>query len=174
MTSREPISGITRTSSYRSPTKKGHFVGKHAICLHMDDDADVFGPLLGLEEAFTSKGRKVGYEDGRVSGSQDARAFGVGKGYDVGEEIGFYLGVALMCRRLGLSAQKPKAAAAANAVLAIAEALPVRAPPSRQCDVVGQLESLRAKFKLLRSLLATHSIPEFDARRKFAAKHLTF
>ena len=94
----------------------------------MDDDADVFGPLLGLEEAFTSKGRKVGYEDGRVSGSQDARAFGVGKGYDVGEEIGFYLGVALMCRRLGLSAQKPKAAAAANAVLAIAEALPVRAP----------------------------------------------
>ena len=137
------------------------------------EEVGLFDAILSLEESFTADGRQVGLAAGRVSGSRDARLFGAGKGFAVGEEVGFYLGAAFMCRRLG-APQRPKSVAVAHAVLVMARASPVRAPPSHQCDVLAQLECLRAKFKLLRSLLGAQAIPEVDARRRFVAKHLTF
>ena len=134
---------------------------------------DVFSPVLGIEEGFASGGRKVGFADGRASGTRDARIFGAGKGFAVGEEVGFYLGAAAMCHCLkGLP--RAKDVGAASAVFALADTIPLVTPPSQNCDIGERLDCLRAKFKVLRSLVGPRVIPELDNRQKLLAKQFAF
>ena len=56
------------------------------------DGKDIFDSTLSLEETHKEEGYRQGFEDGILSGKQEAEFLGMQHGFAVGEELGFYSG----------------------------------------------------------------------------------
>jgi hypothetical protein len=54
--------------------------------------ADPFDDILNIESQFIEQGQAEGRTDGRRSGLEEGRLVGLGRGFGIAKEIGFYYG----------------------------------------------------------------------------------
>lgn len=132
-----------------------------------DDINDAFGSILLAEEQLVSEGHAEGLLVGRRNGAKEGLHLGAAKGVEIGGEVGFYAGfAAAWIQQLEETAPNGEAAAKATTsvekqlpkilsqlrkLAALAEAFP--ATNIRDLDILDRLLALRAKFKLVCSLL---------------------
>jgi hypothetical protein len=129
------------------------------------DINDAFDSLLLCENHLVSEGYREGLSAGQKRGFKEGLALGSQKGVEIGAEVGFYAGFAAgWIESLEPAAEDSTAAAGGGGVekrqkvagqlrklLALAEAFP--ADNIRDLDILDRLLALRAKFKIVCSLL---------------------
>ena len=122
----------------------------------MEDSADIndtFDSLLLCEDQLVSKGYLEGLEAGRLNGSKEGLSLGFQKGVEIGEEVGFYEGFA------AVGEKREKVLRQLERLLGLAETFP--ANNIQELDILDRLLALRAKFKIVCSLLKVKSPVEF-------------
>ncbi|KAJ3294124.1 hypothetical protein HK104_003903 [Borealophlyctis nickersoniae] len=106
--------------------------------------------LIHLETMFEEFGRQDGMRDGVQSGSLEGRLSGVGRGFELAKEAGFYGGVAEMwlnAAKRGIVELPPRAQKALPTLQAQAQDFPLANSAEPELDPVAALERLRARFK---------------------------
>jgi hypothetical protein len=123
-----------------------------------------------------SAGQKRGFKEGLALGSQ--------KGVEIGAEVGFYAGFAAgWIERLepvaedstgaaGGGEKRQKVAGQLRKLLALADSFP--ADNIRDLDILDRLLALRAKFKIVCSLLKVQLFVNFIIYRQFSEPHSPF
>jgi hypothetical protein len=116
-----------------------------------DEMADLFDPIIELEDNFIQEGRKEGIADGIRLGTSEGFTLGYAKGFELAHELGFYLGCV-------------------EAWLSLLEKFPDKFPHLRTKDALlkikhllddisfdekmfQRIDEVRAKFKRVSSLL---------------------
>ena len=137
----------------------------------MEDSADIndaFDSLLLCEDQLVSKGYSEGLEAGRLNGSKEGLSLGFQKGVEIGEEVGFYEGFAAAwiqsvqsgdCAAAAGGEKREKVLRQLERLLGLAETFP--ANNIQELDILDRLLALRAKFKIVCSLLKVKSPVEF-------------
>jgi hypothetical protein len=125
------------------------------------DINDLFDSLLLCEDQLVSKGYSEGLQVGAETGSQEGLSLGFTKGVEVGEEVGFYAGFASAWIDILKSADAAGSSTSSDKnekvlrqlerLLTQAETFPTA--NLKDLDILDRLLALRAKFKLVCSLL---------------------
>jgi hypothetical protein len=123
------------------------------------DINDAFDSILLSEDQLVSEGHLEGLEAGRKSGAKEGVNLGAQKGVEIGEEVGFYAGFAtawiqILEEEAGSAAsggKQQKIVSQLKKLSALAETFP--STNIRDVDILDRLLALRAKFKLVCSLL---------------------
>jgi hypothetical protein len=126
------------------------------------DINDAFDSLLLCENQLVSEGFQEGLSAGQKRGWKEGLALGSKKGVEIGAEVGFYAGFAAGwieslepaaedSKAAGGGEKRQKVAGQLRKLLALAEAFP--ADNIRDLDILDRLLALRAKFKIVCSLL---------------------
>lgn len=102
---------------------------------------------------FFDKGFREGYEKGKMQGLLEGYHLGLSKGRDIGIEVGFYLGFVSVWYETLLTSPNAKARCVKSleTLKAMILALPLNEPMNE--ELFANLEKVRAKFKLVCSLL---------------------
>jgi hypothetical protein len=128
------------------------------------DINDAFDSLLLCENHLVSEGYQEGLSAGQKRGFKEGLDLGSQKGVEIGAEVGFYAGFAAAWIETLESAaedstgaaggggeKRQKVAGQLRKLLALAEAFP--ADNIRDLDILDRLLALRAKFKIVCSVL---------------------
>lgn len=119
------------------------------------DINDLFDEIVFVEDRLIAVGYKEGFEKGSQEGKQEGVELGFAKGIEIGQEIGFYVGFTQgWIKHLSSQTENKKS----EKVIANLEKLNNLAKdfPSdnlKDVDVVEKLDTMRAKFKTICSLL---------------------
>jgi len=125
----------------------------------LDDINSLFDSIVLSEDRLVCEGYNRGYKAGKQEGSKEGERLGREKGGKIGAEIGFYLGFVEQWREVysgdGVEDKRKE-----RIVLAL-EKLDKEAKNFPQInskeELVDKLDKIRAKFKLLCSLLKVNS-----------------
>jgi hypothetical protein len=136
------------------------------------DINDAFDSLLLCENQLVSEGYQEGLSAGQKRGFKEGLVLGSQKGVEIGAEVGFYAGfAAAWIERLEPAAEdstvaaggggekRQKVAGQLRKLLALAESIP--ADNIRDLDILDRLLALRAKFKIVCSLLKVRIFVNF-------------
>lgn len=124
-----------------------------------EDINSAFDSILLGEDRLCELGFEEGYRAGAKEGRVEGERLGRQRGQQIGKEIGFYLGFAAEWTEVYQNKTTDKKTTKVLAVLQklteIAEAFPLE--NSKEEDFSSRLDLVRAKFKLLCSLLKISS-----------------
>ncbi|XP_074662581.1 uncharacterized protein LOC141915073 [Tubulanus polymorphus] len=137
-----------------------------------DDDLDIFKDLIDVESRFQSEGFEKGFEAGKESGFMEGFNAGVEQGRSIGSEIGFYNG---FTKRLltAFSADKldnedKKYKRKVKALTSFQKMLMDFDMENTKSENFSEdLESIRAKFKQVCSLMKASSSAQDNAGLQF-------
>lgn len=128
----------------------------------MDETEDInaaFDSILLSENRVVELGFEEGYSAGAREGRQEGERLGTQKGHQIGQEIGFYLGFGEQWGDLYINKEADKKTTkvltAANRLVDLAKTFP--AENTKEEDFTERLDLVRAKFKVLCSLLKVNS-----------------
>lgn len=122
-----------------------------------EQEEDIFESSVNLEGSHLQQGFDDGFRDGVGIGKEEGREVGLKTGFELGEEIGFYRGCTDIWKA---TTEKEASAFSARAQRNIRlldeqlQAYPLLNPQDERLQDL--LESLRAKFRAIMSMLSVH------------------
>ena len=124
-----------------------------------EDINSAFDSIVLSEDRVVSAGWEEGYRAGSREGGREGASLGRQRGDKVGQEIGFYLGFgeewSEAYRDRPSDKKTDKISVALKKLLELVEAFPEE--NSKEDDFAVKLDQIRAKFKVLCSLLKINS-----------------
>ncbi|KAI9197398.1 uncharacterized protein BJ171DRAFT_223588 [Polychytrium aggregatum] len=123
--------------------------------------------LVHLETMFHELGREDGLRDGRRAGLNEGRNLGLARSFEMGKEIGFFLGFAriwlLIAPRIDADKLNHRVIKHLEQLRDMAEAFPKE--NIKDAAMLETLDRMRGKFKTIVSLLgpwASNNMPSAD------------
>ena len=127
----------------------------------MGDSQDInslFDCIVLSEDRLVSEGYEKGYKAGQKEGNKEGERLGRERGVKIGAEIGFYLGFVEQWREVykegTVDKRKEKVLVAFNKLEEVANNFP---QVNSKEELGERLDTVRAKFKLVCSLLKVNS-----------------
>jgi len=127
----------------------------------MGDNQDInslFDCIVLSEDRLVSEGYEKGYKAGQKEGNKEGERLGRERGVKIGAEIGFYLGFVEQWREVykegTVDKRKEKVLVAFNKLEEVANNFP---QVNSKEELGERLDTVRAKFKLVCSLLKVNS-----------------
>lgn len=119
------------------------------------DINDLFDEIVFVEDRLISVGYKEGFEKGSQEGKQEGVELGFSKGIEIGQEIGFYVGFTEGWLKHFTNETENKKSEKVLSSLDKLNRLAKDFPSDnlKDVDVVEKLDVMRAKFKIVCSLL---------------------
>ncbi|DBA04602.1 TPA: hypothetical protein N0F65_012185 [Lagenidium giganteum] len=141
------------------------------------DIADALDEAVDWEESLIAEGEELGIERGRELGLEEGRELGIIKGTEIGSEIGFYNGCYLVWKEMIESETmrgkiSDKAVKSITSFGALLEAFPLK--NIVEDDLLHKLQHIRAKFKVITSLLGLKQSLVFSREDVHAHKNMSF
>jgi hypothetical protein len=118
------------------------------------NDVDFLEPSVLLDETQFQEGYKTGYNDGLLSGKEEARQVGLKTGFQVGEELGFYQGsldVWTSAIRIDEDAFSARVRKNIEQLAALVNSYPLSDPENEQVQDI--MEKIRLKFRVITASL---------------------
>jgi hypothetical protein len=130
------------------------------------EEDDIFGSVVFMDSDFADDGRKMGRRVSEAQGVQEAERLGKVKGNEVGSEVGFIQGCCIVwdvLRKRGSISNK-RALSHLEKILQMLETFPISEPLTE--DIVEQMVKIRAKFKLLSTLIGVRPCMDETEEKK--------
>ncbi|CAM0140670.1 enolase-phosphatase E1 [Umbelopsis sp. WA50703] len=110
--------------------------------------------LLHLENMFQELGHEDGMRDGKRSGVIEGRVLGCEKGFEISNEVGFYMGCATLWTQLVSANPEAFSSRAIKQIQSLQSAVDQFPDANEdQTDTFALLDKMRAKFRVVTSVL---------------------